>query len=67
MRVYSCGFVPMSYFYSELGPMNDLKIEGSNRCGFGQQQLLADSVEIFISHEHMKEKVTRSCPKFTKH
>ena len=44
-------------------PMNDRKIGRSDGCGFGRQQLLGDSIEIFISHK----KVTRRCPKFTKH
>ena len=45
-------------------PMTDRKIERSyGRC-FGWQQLLANSIEIFISHE---KKVTRCGPKFTKH
>ena len=46
-------------------PMNDRKIERSDGRGFGRQQLLANSIEIFISHE--KKKVTRRGPKFTKH
>ena len=32
-------------------PMTDRKIERSNGRGFGWQQLLANSIEIFISHE----------------
>ena len=32
-------------------PMNDRKIERSDGRGFGRQQLLANSIEIFISHE----------------
>ena len=32
-------------------PMTDRKIERSNGRCFGRQQLLADSMEIFISHE----------------
>ena len=39
-------FVPMLYFYSET---ND--IERSNGRCFGWQQLLANAIEIFISHE----------------
>ena len=31
--------------------MNDRKIERSDGRGFGRQQLLANSIEIFISHE----------------
>ena len=32
-------------------PITDRKIELSNESCFGRQQLLADSIEIFISHE----------------
>ena len=32
-------------------PMNDRKIERSDGRGFGRQQLLANSIENFISHE----------------
>ena len=35
-------------------PMNDCKIEQSYRHCFGQQQLLANSIENFISHEKKK-------------
>ena len=35
-------------------PMNDRKIERSDGRGFGRQQLLANSIEIFISHEKKK-------------
>ena len=35
-------------------PMTDRKIERSDGCGFGLQQLLADSFEFFISHEKKK-------------
>ena len=45
--------------------MNGLKIERSDERGFGRQQFLADSIEIFISHE--KKKVTRRGPKITSH
>ena len=45
-------------------PMNDCKIERSRRRCFGQQQLLADSIEIFIKHE---KKVARRGPISTKH
>ena len=34
--------------------MNDWKIEWSNGCCFGLQQLLANSIKIFISHEKQK-------------
>ena len=34
--------------------MNDRKIERSDGRGFGRQQLLANSIEIFISHEKKK-------------
>ena len=43
-------------------PMTDRKIERSDGRCFGRQQLLANSIEFFISHE---KKVTRQCPKFT--
>ena len=45
-------------------PMIDRKIEQSHGLCFGQQQLLANSIKNFISHE---KKVTCSCPNFTKH
>ena len=45
-------------------PMNDRKIERSDGRGLGRQQLLADSMEFSF---HMKKKVTRRGPKFTKH
>ena len=32
-------------------PMNDWKIERSNGCSFGWQQLIANSIEIFISRD----------------
>ena len=35
-------------------PMTDRKIERSDGRGFGRQQLLANSIEIFISHEKKK-------------
>ena len=45
-------------------PMTDCNIERSyGRC-FGRQQLLANSIENFISYE---EKVIRRCPISTKH
>ena len=44
-------------------PMNDRKIERSDGRGFGRQQLLANSIEIFISHE---KKSDSSRPKFTR-
>ena len=49
----TCCFVPMSYFYSETiaQPMTDRKIERSNGHCFGLQQLFANSIEVFISHE----------------
>ena len=47
----SC-IVPMSYFLQQ--PMTDRKIEQSDGRCFGWQQLLASSVEIFISHERKK-------------
>ena len=46
----TCSFVPMSYLYSER-PMTDRKIERSDGRCFDWQQLLANSIEIFISHE----------------
>ena len=46
-------------------PMNDRKIERSDGRCFGRQQLLAYSIEIFISLNN--KKVTRRGPKFTKH
>ena len=49
IRFGTCGFVPMSYFTQR--PMTDRKIERSYGRGFGWQQLLANSIEIFISHE----------------
>ena len=46
-------------------PFNDRKIERSyGRCA-GRQQLLANSIENFSSHE--EKKVTHCCPKFTNH
>ena len=45
-------------------PMNDRKIERSNERGFSRKQLLANSIQNFISHE---ERVTRHGPIFTKH
>ena len=45
-------------------PMTDRKIERSDGRCFGRQQLLANSIEISF---HMKKKVTRCGPKFTKH
>ena len=45
-------------------PTTDKKIERSyGRC-FGWQQLLADSIKIFMSYE---KKMSGHCPKFTKH
>ena len=32
-------------------PMTDSKIERSDGCSFGQQQFLANFIEIFISHD----------------
>ena len=45
-------------------PMTDGKIERSDGCGFGRQQLLAYFIEIFSSH---KKRVTRCGTKFTEH
>ena len=45
-------------------PMNDGKIEWSNGGCFGWQQLLANSIKIFISHEN---KMTCCCQISTKH
>ena len=46
-------------------PMADRKIERSDGRGFGRQQLLANAIKNFTPH--MKKKVTRRSPKFTKH
>ena len=54
---WTCCSVPMSYFY-----YNDRKIE-LGRC-FGQQQLLANSIQNFISHE--KKKSALSLPNIYK-
>ena len=65
IRFRKCGFVPMSYFYSETnGWLGSKKIERSDGRCFGRQQLLANFIENFISRE---KKVNRSGPKFTKH
>ena len=48
----TCCFVPMSCFYSEI--MTYREIERSDGRCFGRQQLLANSIEIFISHEKKK-------------
>ena len=44
--------------------MNDRKIQRSNGSGLGKQQLLAYTIAFSF---HIKQKVTRRCPKFTKH
>ena len=41
----------MSESYFTQRPMNDCKMERSNECCFGLQQLLPNSTENFISHE----------------
>ena len=65
IRFRKCGFVPMSYFYSETnGWLGSKKIERSDGRCFGRQQHLANFIENFISRE---KKVTRIGPKFTKH
>ena len=45
-------------------PITIRKIEQNNGRCFGLQQVLANSIEVFISH---KKKVTCRCPKYTKH
>ena len=40
----------LCHFFTQR-PMTDRKIERSDGCCFGRQQLLANSTEIFISHE----------------
>ena len=45
--------------------MSDWKIERSDGHCFGQQQILTNSIENFISRK--EKKATRRCPKFTKH
>ena len=52
IRFGTCSFVCMSYFTQK--PMTDRMIERSDGRGFGRQQLLATSIEIFISHEKRK-------------
>ena len=42
--------------------MNDRKIKQSNERGFGWEQLLANNIENFISHQ----KINSHCPKLTK-
>ena len=42
-------------------PGTDRKVERSYACGVGWQQLLTDSIEIFISHD--EKKVTCCCQK----
>ena len=46
----TCGFVPMSYFYSDSETKEWLK-DWAQQGDFGQQQLLANSIKNFISHE----------------
>ena len=59
----TCGFLPMSYFYSESQrPINDRSMERINECGFGRQHPLANFIENFISHEN---KIARWGQKFT--
>ena len=59
IRFGTCGFVPKSYFYSET---NVWYKDGAKRWAllsgcFGRQQLLGNSIEIFISHEKKKSLV----------
>ena len=44
-------------------PTTDRRIEQSDGSGFGRQQLLADSIEIFISHEKKKLVAARNLPR----
>ena len=62
----TCCFVPTSF--SSQRPTNDSKIEQSNGCCFGQQQLLAllGPIPSKISF-HIKKRVTRSGLISTKH
>ena len=45
-------------------PMNNQKIEQSDECCFGWEQILSYSFENFVLHE--KKKVNCQCPKSTK-
>ena len=65
IRFGTSGVFPMSYVYSETDAMHDRKGERCAERGFGRQELLANSIENYISHE---KKVTRRGPKIiTKH
>ena len=52
IQLVTCFFVPMPYLYSETNYWsNDWAIERSDVLCFGQYQLLAKSIKIFISRE----------------